>query len=74
MHVQVWKGVTKLQDWHAFPQWKPRDLARAYPDLGSDGVDLLKEMLQYQPGRRISVRIDFENILQACQRSRLLSP
>ncbi|EIE19555.1 cyclin dependent kinase [Coccomyxa subellipsoidea C-169] len=53
---EVWKGVTKLQDWHTFPQWKPRDLARAYPDLGSDSVDLLRGMLQYQPARRISAK------------------
>ena len=24
----VWPGVTRLRDWHEFPQWKPQDLTR----------------------------------------------
>lgn len=55
MHAQVWKGVTELQDWHTFPQWRSKNLFKLYPALGSDGVDLLQSLLQYQPNQRISV-------------------
>ena len=24
-----WPGVTKLRDWHEFPDWAPQDLAKA---------------------------------------------
>jgi hypothetical protein len=55
MHAQVWKGVTELQDWHTFPQWRSKNLFKLYPALGSDGIDLLQSLLQYQPNQRISV-------------------
>jgi hypothetical protein len=38
---KVWPGVTTLRDWHAYPQWKPHNLARAVPELDPGGVDLL---------------------------------
>jgi cyclin-dependent kinase len=51
-----WPGVTKLRDWHEFPQWRPQDLARVFPTLEEDGLDLLRRMLQYDPSRRISAK------------------
>ena len=27
---------------HEFPQWRPTDLAKAIPELDSNGIDLLK--------------------------------
>jgi cyclin-dependent kinase len=51
-----WPGVTKLRDWHEFPQWRPQDLARVFPTLEEDGLDLLRRMLQYDPARRVSAK------------------
>ncbi|CAL8471191.1 g10733 [Coccomyxa elongata] len=53
---RVWKGVSKLEDWHAFPNWRPRDLSTIYPTLDADGVDLLQRLLRYSPGQRISAK------------------
>ena len=50
---QVWPGVTSLKDWHAFPQWKPQELSKFYPELDTQGIDLMKKMLRYAPADRI---------------------
>ena len=54
----IWPGVTKLRDWHEFPQWKPNPnaLARVVPELDADGVDLLTRMLIYDPSKRITAK------------------
>jgi len=49
----VWPGVTKLRDWHEFPQWKLQDLNKAVPELDNNGIDLLRRMLVYDPAERI---------------------
>jgi len=49
----VWPGVSRLRDWHEFPQWKPQDLARVIPELDAAGIDLMSKMLQYDPAKRI---------------------
>ncbi|EEF42298.1 CDK, putative [Ricinus communis] len=51
-----WPGVTSFRDWHVYPQWEPQNLARAVSSLGPDGVDLLSEMLKYDPAERISAK------------------
>jgi hypothetical protein len=38
----VWPGVSKLRDWHEFPQWRPQDLAKSIPELDADGIDLMQ--------------------------------
>lgn len=52
----MWQGVTKLRDWHDWPQWQPQDLQRVFPQLEPEGVDLLKQMLEYDPAKRISAK------------------
>lgn len=54
----IWPGVTKLRDWHEFPQWKPNPnaLTRVVPELDADGVDLLTRMLIYDPSKRITAK------------------
>ena len=37
----VWPGVSRLRDWHEFPQWKPQDLSRVIPELDAHGIDLM---------------------------------
>jgi|Transcript_5470 cyclin-dependent kinase len=49
----VWPGVTRLRDWHEFPQWKPQDLHKVIPQLDDHGIDLLQKMLVYDPAKRI---------------------
>lgn len=37
----VWPGVSKLMNWHEYPQWGPQSLSKAVPGLEEAGVDLL---------------------------------
>jgi len=49
----TWPGVGMLPDFKdAFPQWAPRPLAEVVPALDPLGLDILHQMLQYQPERR----------------------
>ncbi|GJT03633.1 cell division control protein 2 homolog C [Tanacetum coccineum] len=52
----LWPGVSSLKDWHVYPRWEPQNLARAVPSLGPDGIDLLSQMLKYDPADRISAK------------------
>ncbi|KAL4421721.1 hypothetical protein ABPG77_002337 [Micractinium sp. CCAP 211/92] len=52
----VWPGVTKLKDWHEFPQWHPQDLARVFPRLCPAGIDLMAKMFEYDPSRRVTAK------------------
>uniref|UniRef100_A0A7C9DL84 Protein kinase domain-containing protein n=1 Tax=Opuntia streptacantha TaxID=393608 RepID=A0A7C9DL84_OPUST len=58
---QVWPGVTKLKDWHEYPQWSPSDLSSAVPGLDKNGLDLLSKMLIYEPSKRISAKKAMEH-------------
>ncbi len=51
-----WAGVSKLRDWHEFPNWKKQDLSKHFPTLGADGIDLMELMFAYTPSQRITVR------------------
>jgi serine/threonine protein kinase len=53
----TWPGVTKLPDYKAqFPFWKPVNLSTLVPGLDPVGIDLLVQMLQYEPSKRISAK------------------
>jgi len=52
---EVWPGVTKLRDWHEFPQWHPQDLHKVFPKLCPAGIDLMQKMFEYDPAKRITV-------------------
>lgn len=53
----TWPGVTQLPDYKSsFPKWSPHDLAKVVPCLDSDGADLVKQMLVYEPDKRISAK------------------
>ncbi|KAL6858939.1 hypothetical protein ACP4OV_017941 [Aristida adscensionis] len=58
---EVWPGVSKLRDWHVYPQWKPTNLSSVVPGLDADGLDLLEKMLQYDPVKRISAKKSMEH-------------
>ncbi|KAI3437619.1 hypothetical protein D9Q98_000071 [Chlorella vulgaris] len=52
-----WPGVDALPDWmEGFPSWRARDLAEVVPQLDELGVDLLRQMLRYDPSSRIRCR------------------
>lgn len=52
-----WDGVEELAEYKSeFPKWKPKDLSKRFPTLGPHGVDLIKQLLMYDPAKRISAR------------------
>ncbi|MEW5311514.1 MAG: hypothetical protein WDW38_003223 [Sanguina aurantia] len=51
-----WQGVTKLRDWHEWPQWQAQDLTRIFPNLEPEGIELMQMMMEYDPARRISAK------------------
>ncbi|KAK0529625.1 Cyclin-dependent kinase catalytic subunit [Tilletia horrida] len=52
-----WPGVQNLPDYKTtFPRWTGVPLRRAVPQLDEDGLDLLKDMLVYDPAGRISAK------------------
>ncbi|KAK6754782.1 hypothetical protein RB195_013646 [Necator americanus] len=56
---EMWPGVEKLQDYkRSFPKWSfnEKALAAATSPMSEDGVDLLREMLRYQPETRITAK------------------
>jgi len=54
---KTWPGVTELPDFKtSFPQWKATDIRQIVPHLEESGVDLLQQMLQYEPSKRISAK------------------
>jgi len=53
----TWPGVSTYPDYKTtFPQWGAKKLSTFAPDLCPLGIDLLKKMLAYEPGARISAR------------------
>jgi serine/threonine protein kinase len=54
---EVFPGVTQLPAFSTtFPQWKPKNLADILPGVESAGVDLVRQMLCYDPAARISAK------------------
>ncbi|KAK0548831.1 Cyclin-dependent kinase catalytic subunit [Tilletia horrida] len=54
---ETWPGVQNLPDYKAtFPRWTGMPIRRAVPQLDEDGIDLLKDMLVYDPAGRISAK------------------
>eukprot|EP00250_Pteridium_aquilinum_P026147 c3241_g1_i1 orf=403-1314(-) len=53
---KIWPGVSRMRDWHDYPQWKPQKLSNIVPNLDTDGMDLLSSMLQYDPAKRITAK------------------
>ncbi|OIW07942.1 hypothetical protein TanjilG_20043 [Lupinus angustifolius] len=57
----MWPGVSKLMNWHEYPQWNPQSLSTAVPGLDELGLDLLANMLKYEPASRISAKKAMEH-------------
>lgn len=58
---QMWPGVSKLANWHEYPQWTPKSLSSVVTNLDTDGIDLLSKMLVYEPCMRISGKMAMEH-------------
>uniref|UniRef100_A0A0E0LWT6 Protein kinase domain-containing protein n=1 Tax=Oryza punctata TaxID=4537 RepID=A0A0E0LWT6_ORYPU len=58
---QVWPGVSKLPNWHEYPQWNPSKVSDLVHGLDADALDLLEKMLQYEPSKRISAKKAMEH-------------
>uniref|UniRef100_A0A7N0UUJ9 Protein kinase domain-containing protein n=1 Tax=Kalanchoe fedtschenkoi TaxID=63787 RepID=A0A7N0UUJ9_KALFE len=57
----MWPGVSKLINWHEYPQWSPKKLSTAVPEMDEQGLDLLAKMLRYEPSQRISAKQAMEH-------------
>ncbi len=53
----VWPGVSSLPDFKSsFPKWSRKDIGLCVPGLEPAGIDLLDEMLAYDPSARLSAK------------------
>ncbi|XP_050620314.1 cyclin-dependent kinase 3 isoform X1 [Macaca thibetana thibetana] len=53
----TWPGVTQLPDYKGnFPKWTRKGLGEIVPSLEPEGRDLLMQLLQYDPSRRITAK------------------
>ncbi|KAG0032395.1 negative regulator of the PHO system [Podila clonocystis] len=53
----TWPGVSKLSEYRKdFPYYPPKSLSSVVPMIDSFGMDLLMQMLIYQPQRRITAK------------------
>ncbi|KAI0052810.1 Pkinase-domain-containing protein [Auriscalpium vulgare] len=54
---ETWPGVKQLPDYKpTFPQWSARDFTEHVPNLDAAGIDLIKQLLNYDTARRISAK------------------
>ncbi|CAN0009088.1 unnamed protein product [Pylaiella littoralis] len=52
-----WPNVTDLDDWNVgFPKWPRIGLTREYEDLGEIGINMLEQLLAYDPKARLSAK------------------
>lgn len=55
-HEGIWPGVTRLPNWHEYPNFRPGKLKETMMEfMGGDAsaLDLLSKMLHYDPAQRI---------------------
>ncbi|EFA05799.2 cyclin-dependent kinase 1 [Tribolium castaneum] len=54
---EIWPGVSTLPEYKVtFPNWKSCTLESQVKNMTSDAIDLLKQMLIYDPAKRISAK------------------
>jgi len=53
----LWPGVSALPEYKlSFPKWLPMKLSDLCPNFDAKGLDLLTQMIQLDPTKRISAR------------------
>ena len=51
---EIWSGVTALPDYQPhFPRWRPSDFSTHFPQMHSTTIDLLSQLVTYQPRDRL---------------------
>jgi serine/threonine protein kinase len=59
----TWSNVSKLPDYKAsFPQWKAKQLSEVFPNFDKEGLDLMSNLLQMDPEKRLSIREALEHV------------
>eukprot|EP01130_Rhizamoeba_saxonica_P008850 TRINITY_DN3585_c0_g1_i1.p1 TRINITY_DN3585_c0_g1~~TRINITY_DN3585_c0_g1_i1.p1 ORF type:complete len:286 (-),score=47.55 TRINITY_DN3585_c0_g1_i1:50-907(-) len=59
---QVWPGVSQLRDFKpTFPQWKGRPLQQILLGAEPTAIDLIANMMHYQPSKRLTARTCLEH-------------
>lgn len=54
---ETWPGLKQLPDYKpTFPKWHGVSLSTVVPQLDADGIELLGQMLTYDPAMRISAK------------------
>lgn len=54
---KTWPGITKLPEFKlTFPQFRPKGLKEYNTNIDEVGLDLLWQMIQIDPGKRISAK------------------
>ncbi|KAF2072940.1 hypothetical protein CYY_005733 [Polysphondylium violaceum] len=53
----IWPGFSKLPEFvSTFPEWPGQPLAKVFPNCENSALDLISQMLQYEPSKRISAK------------------
>merc|ERR1719238_2582037 len=56
----MWPGLSELPDFKpTFPKWQPKgwkNIRNTSAQLGATGIDLLEQLMRYNPGTRVSAR------------------
>jgi len=59
---QTWPTITELPDWKPdFPVFEPQPWSTIVPNLDPQGVDLMAQMLQHEPDKRVAGRAAMEH-------------
>ncbi|CAJ0764386.1 14082_t:CDS:2, partial [Entrophospora sp. SA101] len=54
----TWPGVSNLPNYKViFPNWAAKPLKSRIPNLNYEAIDLLENMLVYEPNKRISAKL-----------------
>lgn len=54
---QTWQGVSQYPEYHKpYPQYPPQDMSAYLPMIDRHGLDLLMQMLVYDPDKRITAK------------------
>merc|ERR1719379_2323799 len=56
----MWPGLSELPDFKpTFPKWQPKgwaNIRNTQAQIGTTGIDLLEQLMRYNPGTRVSAR------------------
>ncbi|EGC30115.1 hypothetical protein DICPUDRAFT_41903 [Dictyostelium purpureum] len=58
----IWPGVTKLPEYvSTFPNWPGQPFPKIFPRSDPLAIDLISQMLQYEPSKRISAKMALQH-------------